>query len=419
MRVLLLNQSDIQGGAAIAAHRLHTGLGQIGVESFMVVQQRSGSDPNVIAPRGRAQESLAHLRVAIDSLPLKRYPQRDRSIFSLQWLPDTLSRQISRLNPDIINLHWTGEALIRIETLVRLQAPIVWTLHDMWPFTGGCHYSQGCDRYLSACGTCPQLGSDRERDLSRWVWQRKQSAWKSKNLTIVALSSWLAQCARSSSLFRDCRVEQIPNGIDTTLYRPLPRAIARDLLGLPQDRSLVLFGALHATQDKRKGFHLLQPALQRLSQQGWGDRLSLVVLGATAPPSPPDLGFPIHYLGTLKDTLTLTLAYCAADVFVLPSVEENLANTVMESLACGTPCVAFRIGGMPDLVEHERNGYLATPFQVDDLAVGIAWILSDQERHCKLSHRARQKVEQEFTLHLQSHRYQALFNEVMNQKPNH
>ena len=414
MNVLLLSTSDITGGAGRAAYRLHQGLQSLGVDSQMLVQYKSSDDKTVTAPSTRLGEGTAKMRVAFDALPLKFYHQRDDTTFSLQWLPDGIAQKVIQSEPDVINLHWTGEAFIQVETIAKFNRPLVWSLHDMWAFTGGCHYSQDCDRYTASCGVCPQLHSSKNWDLSRWVWQRKAKAWSNLNLTIVALSSWLAKCARSSSLFKDLRVELIPNGIDTTKYRAIERQVARELLQLPQDKHLVLFGSLKATSDKRKGFHLLQPALQDLSKSGWHDELELVIFGASQPDNPPEFGFKVHYLGTLSDDLSLALVYSAADVFVLPSTQENLANTVMEAIACGIPCVAFNIGGMPDMIEHQKNGYLAQPYKIEDLAQGIAWVLENEDRYHKLSYRAREKVEHEFTLEIQSHRYLSLFTEISN-----
>jgi glycosyltransferase involved in cell wall biosynthesis len=413
MKVLLLNTSDITGGAARAAYRLHQGLQGIGVSSQMLVQEKSSADRAVIAPQTRLAQGIARMKLTFDALPLKFYRQRDTTTFSLQWLPDGSASKISKLKPDVINLHWLGEAFVQVETITTLNRPIVWSLHDMWTFTGGCHYSHDCDRYTASCGICPQLRSSNDWDLSRWVWQRKAKAWKNLDLTIVALSSWLSKCASASSLFKEMRVELIPNGIDTQKYRPINRQIARELLNLPQDKHLVLFGAIGATSDKRKGFHLLQPALQDLSQSSWQERLELVIFGASQPENSPNFGFKVHYLGTFSDDLLLAIIYSAADVFVLPSTQENLANTVMEAIACGTPCVTFNIGGMPDLIEHQRNGYLAQPYKIEDLAQGIAWVIENKERHQKLSHHAREKVEQEFTLEIQARRYLSLFTEIL------
>jgi len=412
MNVLLVSTYDIEGGAARAAYRLHQGLQGKGISSKMLVQDKSSNDVTVFAPKTRLDQGIARARLTLDALPLKFYRKRDSSTFSLQWLPDGILPKITPLESDVINLHWIGEAFLQAEAIAKFDKPLVWTLHDMWTFTGGCHYNQDCDRYTASCGACPQLGSSKDWDLSRWVWQRKAKAWRNLNLTIVALSSWLAKCATSSSLFQDMRVELIPNGLDTERYKPINRHVARDLLNLPQDKQLILFGSLKATGDKRKGFHLLQPALRDLSKSGWQDRLELVIFGASEPDNPPDFGLKAHYLGTFSDDLSLALVYSAADVFVLPSTQENLANTVMEAIACGTPCVAFNIGGMPDMIEHQKNGYLAQAYKNEDLAQGITWVLENEERHQKLSHRAREKAQQEFTLEIQARRYLSIFTEI-------
>jgi glycosyltransferase involved in cell wall biosynthesis len=414
MKILLVNSSDTEGGATRAMYRLHQGLQQQ-ANAHLLVQTKRSSDRAVSgAPAGSGKaQILEGLRLTLDALPLQRYRQRGGSTFSLQWLPDTIPKQVARFNPDVVNLHWIHNGLMRLETLAQLPQPLIWTLHDMWAFTGGCHYDQGCARYAQTCGACPQLGSLRSHDLSRWVWQRKAKAWKSLNLTIVAPSRWLGDSAKSSALLRDRRIECIPYGIDTEVYQPIDRATARQLLHLPLDKRLVLFGALSATADKRKGFHLLLPALQALGQLGWQDNLELVIFGATRPATVPDFGFPSHYLGLLHDDLSLALLYSAADVFVAPSTQDNLPNTVLEAIACGVPCVAFAIGGMPDLIDHQRQGYLAQPYQVDDLARGLHWVLADAERHRLLSQAARQKALQAFTLDRQASRYLSLFSDLV------
>ncbi|AOY84347.1 MAG: glycosyltransferase [Moorea sp. SIO1G6] len=413
MKTLIVSSFDISGGAARAAYRLHQGLQSINLDSQILVQEKFSHDQTVIGPTIKLKEGLARMRWTFGALPQKLYPQREDTTFTTQWLPDAVVPKVAQLQPDIINLHWICAGYVQIETIAKLKRPIVWTLHDMWPFTGGCHYNHDCDRYTASCGACPQLHSSKDWDLSRWVWQRKAKAWRNLDLTVVALSSWLAKCASASSLFQDLRIELIPNGIDTQKYRPIHQQVARELLSLPQDKQLILFGAVNATSDKRKGFELLQPALQELSQSGWRDQLELVIFGDSQPDNPPEFGFKTHYLGTLSDDLSLALVYAAADVFVAPSLQDNLPNTVMEAIACGTPCVAFNIGGMPDLIEHQKNGYLAQPYKIEALAQGIAWVLENTERHQKLSYRAREKVEKEFTLEIQARRYLSLFNEIL------
>ncbi|NEU81267.1 glycosyltransferase family 4 protein [Nostoc sp. UIC 10630] len=413
MKVLHLNTHDIGGGAARAAYRLHTGLQDIGLQSQMLVQEKSSNDKTVIAPKIRLFQGIAKAKLTFESLPLKLYTQKKNTPFFIQWLPDRVISKVAQINPDIINLHWISGAFMQIETFSKLKRPLVWTLHDMWGFTGGCHVIGECDRYKVSCGACPQLNSMNEWDLSRWVWRRKVKAWKNINLTLVSPSSWLAECARSSSLFQNLRIEVIPHGLDTQKYRPINQYFAREILKLPQDKKLILFGAIEATSDRNKGFHLLQPALQKLSKAGWKDNFEVVIFGASQPENPPDLGFKTYYLGHLYDDLSLVTVYSAADVMLVPSLQESFGQTASESLACGTPVVAFNSTGLKDIVDHQQNGYLANPYEVDDFAKGIAWILENEQRLEKLSFYARKKAEQEFTIELQARRYSALFEEIL------
>lgn len=413
MNVLHISASDLSGGASRAAYRLHQGLQSINISSQMLVQTKLSDDETIVSSKNRIEKVVAKHSATLDNLPLLLYPQCNCSVYSLQWLPDWITSKVTQFNPDVINLHWVCGGFLKVETIAKFNQPIVWTLHDMWPFTGGCHYSEGCDRYTDSCGTCPQINSLKAGDLSRWVWQRKAKAWEGVQLTIVTPSQWLAKCASSSSLFKGLRIEVIPYGLDTTRYKPMKRHMAREILGLPQNKCLILFVAEKATNDARKGFHLLQPALQLLSKSEWQNSLSVVVVGGSQPNDPPEFGFETQYLGKLSDEISLALVYAAADVFVAPSLQDNLPNTVMEALACGTPCVAFNIGGMPDLIEHQQNGYLAQPYKTEDLAQGLAWVLADTDRHFKLCNYARAKAEQSFTQKLQARRYSALFEELL------
>ena len=415
MKVLLINASDRKGGAARAAYRLHKGLQKIDVESQMVVQEKQSDDSTVLGASSESGigKAKAGLRLTLEKLPLKLYADRSNTSYSPQWLPDNLISRVTRLDSDLINLHWIGEGYLQIETIAKFDRPIVWTLHDMWAFTGGCHYNEDCDRFMASCGACPQLGSKRDYDLSRWVWRRKAKAWQNLNPIIVALSSWHKECVSSSSLFKDLRVEVIPNGLDITKYRPIERQTAREILGLPQDKQIVAFGAIQATSDRRKGFHLLQAALQKLSMSECKNQIELLVFGASQPANPPSLGFKTRYLGYLNDDLSLALMYSAADVTVVPSIQETFGQTASESLACGTPVVAFNATGLKDIIDREQNGYLARPYETEDLAKGIVWVLNDRERYQKLSYNARKKAEREFALEVQARRYLSLYTEIL------
>lgn len=408
MKTLILSTTDIEGGAARAAYRLHQGLQAVGATSQMLVRAKFSGDKTVIAEKA----TLTKLGPPLSTWQLRSYPRRERTLFSSQWFPDAIAPKVAQFNPDIVNLHWVCNGYVQIETLPKLKKPLVWTLQDMWAFTGGCHYSQDCDRYKKSCGNCPQLHSTKGQDLSHIVWQRKLKAWQNLNLTIVTPSSWMAECVRASSLFRDRRVEVVPFCLDTKKYQPIDQKLARALLHLPQDKQLVLFGALAATADHRKGFHLLLPALQKLSQSGWQDKIELVVFGASQPEKPLDLGFKAHYLGSFQDDIALAIVYSAADVMIVPSIQESFGQTASEALACGTPVVAFNATGLKDIVDHQKNGYLAKPYEVADLAQGIDWVLTDHERHQKLRLSAREKAEQEFALERQAKDYLSLFSEI-------
>jgi glycosyltransferase involved in cell wall biosynthesis len=408
MKTLILSTADIDGGAARAAYRLHQGLKALGEPSQMLVRVKLSNDRSVVAE----QSLLTKLGPMLNTRPILRYPNRKKKLFSSNVFPDALAKKVAAINPDVVNLHWIGNGFLQIETLKRFNCPIVWTLQDMWPLTGGCHYSEDCDRYTQTCGRCPQLGSTAEQDLTRTIWKRKQKAWQGINLTIVTPSQWMADCVKASSLLGQCRVEVVPFCLDTETYKPTPKAIARDILGLPQDKRLILFGALGATIDPRKGFDRLVAALSQLAQQGLGEKAEVIVFGSNTPDNPPDFGFKAHYLGSFADDLSLSIVYSAADVMIVPSIQESFGQTASEALACATPVVAFAATGLKDIVAHQQCGYLAQPYESEDLARGIAWVLEDGDRHLKLCEAARTRAVEQFALKLQARAYQALFQEL-------
>lgn len=414
IRALLLNTFDIEGGAAIATHRLHRALRRSGVESWLYVQSKSGDDADVLSATSRQARIRAWLRPRLDQLRLRPYPDREPlQLFSPGLSSHSLASIVTKVSPDIVHLSWIARGFLSPENIRAIDRPIVWTLHDMWPFTGGCHYDSGCGRYLQRCGACPQLHSRDDRDISRRVWQRKQDAWRDLPMTIVTPSRWLGECARGSALFRNCRVEVIPNGIDVALYKPIDKAAARSLFNLPLDRKLILLSAEKAISDPRKGYQHLVPALRVLADQGWADRAELMIVGSSRPADAPDLGMRVHYLGRLRDEASRVAAYSCADVSVTPSTQENLSNTVMESMACGVPVVAFGIGGMPDMISHGENGYLATPFEHADLARGIAETIGDEVRHRHSCSLARHHVLQNYDSRRIAERHLALYEDIL------
>jgi glycosyltransferase involved in cell wall biosynthesis len=416
MNIFNVNTYDTCGGAAIAAYRIHKGLCGIGINSKMLVQYKASDDKSVLGPNNRLKRGFALLRPTLDSSLKYLFACGSKNIFHTAWLPllDVPS-QIDSMSPDIVHLHWICDGMLRIEKLKYINKPIVWTLHDMWAFTGGCHYDDGCGRFHQICGNCPQLVVNCKNDLSRSVMIRKTKALNKLDITIVTPSNWLAECAKESSLFKERRIEIIPNGLDLSMFKPLDKSNARRKWGLPINKKLILFGAMSATSDHRKGFDLLYESLKQITAK-WTGRSELIVFGSGKPKNPPDFGLPVHYLGQIQDDVTLSHLYSQSDIMVVPSRQDNLPNTVVESLACGTPVVVFDIGGMPDMVEHKVNGYLAKPFDTSDLAAGIDWVMSDDKRHKDLSIQARDKAVACFDVEKTARRYAVLYEDVITVK---
>jgi len=416
MNVVMLNEADGGGGAAKAAFRLNHGMRELGVDSRLLVKTRTCDAPEVVRTASPAGKLVQALRVHLDMLPVRRYPNKPLLNFSPAWLPDGVAAQVESMEPALIHLHWLTAGFLRLETLSklnRMNRPLLWTLHDSWAFTGGCHVPFACTRYRQECGACPVLGSNVDRDLSRRVWERKRKAWKNLDLTVVAPSRWLADCARSSSLFRDVRVEVIPNGLDLKVFKPLDKRQARALLSLPQDKKLVLCGGAGINLQANKGFGLLMAALRLLAATRWGEQAELVVFGLSGPGDEQASGFKENYLGWLEDEASLVAAYSAADLFVVPSLLENFPNTVLEAMACKTPCIAFDQGGMAQLIEHRRNGYLARSYEENDLQEGIRLVLEDDALRSGMARNARHKVEENFAIDKVCENYLALYQELL------
>ncbi len=408
MKVLFLNSTACRGGAAKAAVRLFNVIrcGEITAE-FLAQEPAEGSGWGL-------QRCLRWVRPRLDLLPLLAYPRRTGALFSPSLLPEGLARQIVGRQPDLIHLHWIQEGFVRVETLGRLNLPIVWTLHDSWPFTGGCHLPNDCGCYKSSCGNCPVLGSSSERDLSRWVYKRKKHAWGNLDITVVSPSRWLARCAQESSLLGRRRIEVIPNGLDLSAFRVMDKPTARSFFGFSGKTRLILFCGANGLQDHNKGFHHLQSALAGIAKAGYGAKLELAIAGSKVQNNLPNMGVKTTQLGLIRDEYTLNRLYCAADVVVVPSLQENLPNTIMEAMASGTPCVAFNVGGVPDLIDHKQNGYLAQPGDAWSLIEGIKWCLDQgEESFQQLSCDARFKIEAGFRIEHCARKYLNLYQELV------
>lgn len=411
-KVLLLSESDNLPGAPRAAYRLHKSLRGIGLESNMLVRRKLTDDPTVFARHANWQRVYRKAAAWLDAAPLRLAGQTPKDVWTTGWLANGIERDVARINPDVAHLHWVGFGFVPISALPKFGRPIVWTLRDMNSFTGGCHYDGGCGRYRESCGACPLLSPIKHNDVSAKTLSDKKRHWENANITVVGLSNWIANMARQSAVFANKRVEVIPNGINLHTFAPMNKAQARQELGLGEDKKVIVFGATKSTADPRKGFHLLAQALQKLAAQGWAQRARLVVFGADGASGRHESGFEVTYLGTLKSEPELVRAYSAGDAFIAPSIEENFANTILEALACGTPCAGFNTGGNPDLITHQANGYLARAFEPDDLAAGMAWLLADETRAGQLAQEARASVAQRYDSRAVAERYARLYAEL-------
>lgn len=375
IRVLHLSVADARGGATIAAYRLHRAMVEDGVDSRMLVCRKYTDDPTVtqLITEPRADR----LRKVLTRAILGTHRTGNPVIRSLNVLPTGVHRIINRMAGDIVQMHWVNADTISIGEMARLNKQVVWTLHDMWAFSGAEHYHLPNDpeRYSEGYRTDNRPFHESGWDLNRSVWDYKRLRWRSARFAIVCPSRWLAECARRSVIFGGSDVHRIPNPVDLSVYRPLPKSEARAAFGLPQDRRLILFGALYATTDRRKGFHHLQKALSVLRTLVGSEFCDLVVMGATRRVPEQIEGFRVHSLGRLEDDKSIVLGHNVADVSVLPSETDNLPNAVTEATSCGVPCVGFNIGGMPDMVAHMETGFLATPYAAEELAAGIRWVL--------------------------------------------
>ena len=397
MKILSLSTSDLSGGAAVAASRLHHGLRAAGHDSTLLVGEKLGSDPHTLALDNNLTFSL---RRNLDQFPLKLESAPDSlGHRSLAWLPNKkLEKAIEAQSPELIHLHWTQNGFMPLKTLGKITKPLVWTFHDLWPVCGSLHHEYQNDlRYPEQYSSSNRPATRKGPDLDQRVAAKKAKIYADHKIEAIVPSRWMAEQVRKSHLWQDRPLTVIPIGLDTEVFKPLNREAARDLLNLPQDKKLILFGAMYAGSDKNKGYPQLREALDQLSFSK--DEVELAIFGMSAPAAGEDpLPFPAHWMGVLRDTYTLAALYSAADVMVVPSLQESFGQTASEALSCGTPVVAFDTSGLKDIVDHEKNGFLAQPFDPKDLAQGISWILGNAEVAKTLSQNARQKVLSTFSL---------------------
>ena len=417
MKVLFVNINDSSGGAARAAMRIMCGVQRSGVEAQMFVKNKYTQAKDVISIRQYIPSNLIYkcadwivqkIKNQWQHMKWNPYQRTKQDAYLSDLRSTSIHGALQKLDYEIVHLHWINMRFLNIKELAKIKKPIVWTLHDSWPFTGICHVPYECKNYETHCSACPVLGSGKEKDLAYEVFEKKLAAYKDLNLHVVTPSRWLGDRARRSTLFGQYPVSIIPNCIDTDLFMPFGKQEARQALGLDSMKTYLLFGAMHAIEDGNKGFAYLKDALKHMS----GTNIELMVYGTNDDMERYGLPIPVRSLGYISNDKMMVLVYNAADVCVVPSLSENLSNTIMESLSCGTPVVAFNIGGNGDMVDHKQNGYLARERDRADLAKGIEWCINNNNDSA-IGRAAREKVLQNFTIEIVAEQYKKLYESLV------
>lgn len=389
MRVLLINTSEQTGGAAIAANRLMEALNTHGVKAKMLV-------------RDKVTDRITVVRIPHSPLEKWRFVW-ERAVI---WMRNRFSRKnlwaidiantgydITQLpefqEANVIHLHWVNQGFLSLDNIERILASgkrIVWTMHDMWPMTAICHHSVDCTHFHDHCHDCFLLQAPSSKDLSYSIYERKHEMMLHGRVTFVGCSQWITNLARQSALIRDQRILSIPNAIHSSVFHPMSQTEARKQHGLPLEGKLLLFGSLKVT-DKNKGIDYLIEAIGKLKQEGRAEHIGIVVVGTKVEQITSLFPLPIYPIPYISDEHRMASLYCAVDAFVTPSLHENLPNVIAEAMSCGVPCVGFHIGGIPEMITHKEDGYVARYKDAGDLAEGISYVLSN-DHHARLGEAA-------------------------------
>lgn len=416
MKIVNISTSDINGGAAIGAFRLHSGLRKQGIESWMFVRDKYTDNESVIRykyPSGlkKAYFKFCKNRIENDFNQYKTTRPAGFEVFSDDRTPLKINLSEQLPNADIYHLHWTS-GFIDLPTFFNdIDKPVVWTLHDMFPFTGGCHYNSGCSNYLKYCHHCPQLGSKNEKDLSFQIWSRKRhgiSEFKHK-IVIRADSHWLASEAKKSSLFKDLDIDTVHYGIETDEFIQRDKLACRLALNIPPNNRVIVFGA-PGIDNPRKGFKQLLETL-KLVKKTYPD---LFLLSFGSGKIPANIDVPGLHLGYVANNHLLSIIYNCANVFVIPSLQEAFGQTALEAMSCCIPVVGYDTGGIPDMVENGVTGYLAEAGSIPGLADAIIILFKLEEKsYLKMAHNCRKKVLAGFTITHQAERYIKIYSDLL------
>jgi glycosyltransferase involved in cell wall biosynthesis len=417
MKVLFIS-TNTTGGAGISAYRLHRALITRGVDSLMLVKNKTIDDPTIIGPKNKLEKFYHKLWYRLDKIPAKFLKTENKGLHSPALFSSLCLKQVKKIRPDVIHLRWITGGFVSPFDIAKMAkiAPIVWELSDAWAFCGANHFVENDFRFRDGYQKDNRPTGESGFDLNRWAFQRKQRAWKNlTRMTIAAQSNWMAERARASLLLKKYQTLVIPVGIDINLFKPLEeKNVLRKKFNLPLNKKIILFGAADATSDPKKGWAYLVSAARLIAKSDLGPKTVLAVFGSPKPAETIDAGPPIYWLGKINDPKNLAELYNTADVFAAPYLEDNFPSAILEPMACGIPTVAFRAGGVPDIITHEQDGYLAQPLSAEDFANGLQSLLADENKLHLFAIAARKKITNNFTLEKQAERYQELYRSLIN-----
>lgn len=415
MRVLIINTSERIGGAAIAANRLMEALKNNGIKTKMLVRDKQTDQISVVELKKSWWKVWQFIWERVVIWQANHFKKHNLFAVDIANTGTNITALPEFTQADVIHLHWINQGMLSltdIRRIIQSGKPIVWTMHDMWPFTGICHYAGDCDKYATQCHNCPQLYKGSRKDIAYRTFQKKKKLFEGAQITFVACSRWLESLAKKSDLIKGQTITNIPNAINTNLFKPRDKKQAREKCHLPQDKKLLLFGSVKIT-DKRKGIDYLVSACKQIasSYPDFSKELGVVVFGNQAEQYASLFPFPIYPMNYVSNEKELVDIYNAVDLYVTPSLQDNLPNTIVEAMACGIPCIGFNVGGIPQMIDHLHNGYVAKYQSSKDLANGIHWALTEGEYE-SLSEEACRKAVSSYSESTIAKKYVEIYNKI-------
>lgn len=417
MRVLIVNTSENTGGAAVAANRLKEALNNNGIKAKMLVRDKESDDITVAQLNKSWHQKWDFLWERFVIYMRLHFKRDNLFLIDIANAGTDITKTREFKEADVIHLSWINQGMLSLKGIRKIlesHKPVVWTMHDLWPASSICHYARNCRNYEKQCGNCPLLpGNGSSNDLSARIWRKKRKILERNSILFVTCSKWLADKAKKSGLLSGQKVISIPNPIDSRAFTKENREEARLYAGLPEGKKLILFVSQRVT-DKRKGMDYFITAINKMveAHPEMKDNCGIAILGGKAEELADKLPLPSYPLGYVSEEKKIASIYNSVDLFVLPSLEDNLPNTIMEAMACGVPCVGFNTGGIPEMIDHLKNGYVAEYKSSDDLARGIHWVLSEAD-HQSLSNEAMKKVNQCYSQYAVAMKYIEAYNQAM------